>query len=182
MRVEEPEQQSSTKRSAPAAGSVVEMARSRPEALRLERGVDGQLWMHTADRPERVWPVRCFPWSEKHRFISLRNADDEELALVEDPARLQRPAREALETSLEEVGFLLEIETILELEEEVEIWTWLVETERGRRRFQTRRDEWPTRTVGGGHLIRDVAGDLFHIAEVDALDEASQRRFWVFLE
>ncbi len=163
-------------------GRVVEMGRSRPEALRLERGVDGQLWMHTATRPERVWPVRCFPWSEKERYISLRNADDEELALVDEPARVRPASRAALQQSLDEVGFLLEIEAILALDEEVEIWTWRVQTSRGPRKFQTRRDEWPTRTPTGGHLIRDVAGDLFHIADVEALDKASRERFWVFLE
>ena len=35
------------------------------------------------------------------------------------------------------------------------------------RTFQTRLDHWPCELPGGGLLIRDVAGDLYYIADAD---------------
>jgi hypothetical protein len=68
------------------------------------------------------------------------------------------------------------------VEEEVEIRVWRVRTRQGARRFQTRRDDWPRTLPGGGLLIRDVAGDLFHVPDPDALDRTSQERLWAFVD
>jgi hypothetical protein len=70
---------------------------------------------------------------------------------------------------------------ILEVEEEVEIRTWKVETVQGHRSFQTRLDDWPCEVPGGGIVIRDVAGDLYHVADPEALDARSRRWLWAFV-
>ena len=161
---------------------VREIEVDAPQGLRLERGADGQMRAHHAGRSEPVRVVRCFPWSEPGRFVSLRDFDDEEVALVHDPADLDPVSRKTLESALAEAGFVLQVEEILEIEEEIEIRTWRVRTAQGLRRFQTPRDEWPRELPGGGLLVRDVAGDLYHIARPDALDAASQRRLWPFVD
>ena len=151
-------------------------------ALRLERGSDGQLWAHRQERSTAVVVVRCFPWSESDRFISLRDNDDAEIALIEDPRDLDRASREALELTLAVAGFVFEIERVLSCDEEVEIRTWEVETRQGARRFQTRRDDWPRELPGGGLLVRDVAGDLFVVAQPEQLDRKSQQLLWAFTD
>jgi hypothetical protein len=67
------------------------------------------------------------------------------------------------------------------MEEEFELRRWRVRTRQGERSFQTRLDEWPRPTPGGGLLIRDLAGDLYHVPEVAALDEKSRRLLWAFI-
>ena len=91
-------------------------------------------------------------------------------------------SRHNLELGLAEAGFVLEIVRIEGVDEEVEIRTWRVQTRQGPRSFQTKRDEWPRSVPGGGLLIRDVAGDLFYVADPDGLDRRSQDLLWVFVD
>lgn len=153
-----------------------------PARLSLERRVDGQLWATLAGDEQPVWVSRCFPWSEPDRFISLRDRDEEEFALVREPGELDETSREALEVCLAEAGFVLEITGIERCEEEVEIRSWLVRTRQGKRSFQTRRDEWPRDVPGGGLLIRDVSGDLFYVPDTDRLDKRSREVLWAFVD
>ena len=74
------------------------------------------------------------------------------------------------------------MERIESVDEEVEIRIWKVRTRQGPRSFQTRLDDWPREVPGGGFLIRDVAGDLYHVADPRGLDEASRALLWAFVE
>jgi hypothetical protein len=150
--------------------------------LRLERRADGQIWAATGAEAIAVRVVRCFPWSEPKRFISLRDFDDEEVALVGELDELDPASRKTLEEGMVEAGFVLQVQQILDIEEEIEIRMWVVRTAQGPRTFQTPRDEWPREVPGGGLLIRDVAGDLYHIAEPAKLDADSQRHLWAFVD
>ncbi len=111
--------------------------------LWLERRIDGQLWAVEGNQARAVSVRRCFPWSEPSRFVSLRDHDDGEVALIREPASLDEASRQALEQALVEAGFVLRVVKIYEVEEEVEIRTWKVETEQGPRSFPTRLDDWP---------------------------------------
>ncbi len=166
------------------ASSVLEHTRQPHQQSRLEirRRQDGQLWATWDGRSARVVLRRCFPWSEPGRYISLRTADRREFALVRDVADLDFVSRSYLEEALAEAGFVLLIERIDDIDEEVEIRTWRVLTKQGARRFQTRLDDWPRELPGGGLLIRDVAGDLYHIADVHALDTKSRELLWAFVD
>ncbi len=151
--------------------------------LKLERRADGQIQAQADGlqaTPVRV--TRCFPWTEPGRFLSLRDDDDEEVALVESSGELDPASRKVLEEGLAEAGFVFEVSEILEVEEEVEIRTWKVRTTQGARSFQTPRDEWPREMPGGGLLIRDVAADLYYIPRPDQLDARSQRQLWAFVD
>ena len=141
------------------------------ESLVLERRVDGRLWarINGAEHPVRVH--RCFPWSEPGRFLSLRDGENQEVAMVTEKSELDLESQEALEGALVEAGFVLCVTRIQDVDEEVEIRTWKVETEQGPRSFQTKLDDWPLSVPGGGVVIRDVAGDLYHVAEPDATQE-----------
>ena len=74
---------------------------------------------------------RCFPWTEPGRFVSLRDADEEEVALVRNAGELDARSRAALEDALAEAGFVLQVTRINAVEEEVEIRAWRVETRQG---------------------------------------------------
>ena len=160
------------------------VAEGDPGALRLWRGHDGRLWGRASASGEAraVRVCRLFPWSQPGEYVSLRDADDEELALVHRPDDLDPTSREALETSLAEAGFVMQIESIDSVDEEIEIRTFEVQTAQGPRSFQTERDEWPQSLAGGGLLIRDVAGDLYAVPPPDRLDARSRKLLWAFLD
>ena len=159
---------------------------ARPPAsapdLTLERRADGSLWAMRDGEERAVWVRRCFPWSEPARYLSLRDDDEEEFALVRDPAELDTRSREALEAALAVAGFVFEITRVLEIEEEVEIRHWRVETGQGPRAFQTRLDDWPRTLPHGGLLIRDLTGDLYHLGRPAALDRQSRALLWAFVD
>ncbi len=151
-------------------------------ALTLEWRADGSLWAVRDDEERPVSVRRCFPWSEPTRHLSLRDADEEEFALVRNPAELDPRSRAALETALAVAGFVFEVTRVLEIEEEVEIRRWQVETRQGPRTFQTRLDDWPRTLPHGGLLIRDLAGDLYHLAAPEQLDRQSRELLWAFVD
>ena len=150
--------------------------------LLLERRNDGQLWANAngATLPVRVH--RCFPWSEPDQFLSLRDKENQEVAMVTHLEELEPESRKALTGSLLEAGFVLRVTQILAVDEEVEIRSWRVETEQGPRSFQTKLDDWPWEVPGGGIVIRDVAGDLYYVADPEALDEKSRKWLWAFVD
>ena len=160
----------------------LEVAERAEPTLELERRPDGRLWAMHGDREQAVTVRRCFPWSEPGRFISLRDDDEAEFALVEDVETLGAESRRALEAALAEAGFVFDVTRIREVEEEVEIRTWRVETAQGPRRFQTRLDDWPREVPGGGVLIRDVAGDLYHVRAPAKLDKRSRELLWAVVD
>jgi len=154
----------------------------RGAMLSLEQRPDGRLWAIRGDEERAVWVRRCFPWSEPGRYLSLRDGDEEEFALVRDPAELDAASRAALETALALAGFVFDITRVLEIEEEVEIRRWRVETKQGARLFQTRLDDWPRPLPHGGLLIRDVTGDLYHLGRPADLDRESRDLLWAFVD
>jgi len=151
------------------------------EAIKLRSAPDGRLIAYTERGPVPVRVRQCFPWSEPHRHLSLRDTEDREVVLVEDPTALGTASREALERALAEAGFVLEVTRVVSIEEEVEIRQWTVETRHGPRSFQTHLDDWPRVLPSGGLLIRDVAGDLYRLTVAD-LDKKSKELLWAFVD
>ena len=150
--------------------------------LILRQRGDGQLWAETNGREHPVRVHRCFPWSEPDQFLSLRDAENHEVAMVTHLDELEAESREALARALVEAGFVLKVTRIADVDEEVEIRSWRVETEQGPRSFQTRLDDWPWEVPGGGIVIRDVAGDLYHVASPESMDEKSRKWLWAFVD
>ena len=80
-----------------------------------------------------------------------------------------------------QAGFVFEVTRVIDVDEEVEIRHWQVDTRQGLRSFQTRLDDWPRALPGGGFLIRDVAGDLYRLPEPEKMDKVSQELLWAFV-
>ena len=150
--------------------------------LVLKSAGDGRLFAMVDGAAVAVRLRQCFPWSEPHRHLSLRDEDDEEVALVEDPATLGEESRRAIEHALAEAGFVLQVTRVVSIEEEVEIRQWTVETRHGPRSFQTHLDDWPRLLPMGGLLIRDVGGDLYLLAAPGEMDRRSKELLWAFVD
>ena len=161
-------------------------------ALRFEKGEeneslalclypDGRLVAMTDRGLVAVRVRQCFPWSEPHRHLSLRDSEDREVLYVADPAALSTTSRDALERAAAEAGFVLEVTRVVEIDEEVEIRQWTVETRHGPRSFQTHLDDWPRVLPNDAILIRDVGGDLYRIVVSD-MDARSRELLWAFVD
>lgn len=148
----------------------------------LRGGDDGRLFVIKEGRTIAVRLRQCFPWSDPHRHLSLRDDDEREVALVDDPALLDPASRHALDEALILSGFVLDVTRVVAIDEEVEIRQWSVETKQGNRSFQTHLDDWPRVLPGGGLLIRDVAGDLYRLADPQDMDRASRELLWAFVD
>jgi hypothetical protein len=155
---------------------------TRARSLVLRNTGDGRLIAILNGEPVTVRVRQCFPWSEPRRHLSLRDDDEQEVALVDDPTMLDAESRQALEQALAEAGFVLEVTRVLEIDEEVEIRQWTVETLHGLRSFQTHLDDWPRALPKGGLLIRDVAGDLYRLAAPHQMDKRSRELLWAFVD
>ena len=156
--------------------------RGLPPALRLEEREDGRLWAVRGEDARAVTVRRLFPWSMPARYVSLRDEEDNEVALVRDVTDLDTDSGAALRQALSEAGFVLAIVRIIEIREEIEIRNWSVETRQGLRTFQTKLDDWPRELPGGGILIPDVGGDLYLVSDPTALDAASRKLLWAYVD
>jgi len=163
-------------------GGRARSGRSLRRGITLKTGRDGRLLAIVDDEVIGVRVRQCFPWSEPHRHLSLRDDDESEVAFVDDPARLESESRSALEHALAVAGFVLEVTRVVDIDEEVEIRQWIVETVHGPRTFQTHLDDWPRVLPGGALLIRDVAGDLYRLPEPRELDTKSRELLWAFVD
>ena len=153
-----------------------------PPRVVLRIASDGRLHLQVDGRCVPVRLRQCFPWSEPGLHLSLRDDEDREVAIVDDPALLEPESRRVLEQALAEAGFVLEVTRVVDLDEEVEIRQWTVETQQGHRSFQTHLDDWPRILPGGGLLIRDVAGDLYRLAAPSTMDKKSRELLWAFVD
>jgi hypothetical protein len=154
----------------------------RRAEIELRSAGDGRLLAVVDGEEVAVRLRQCFPWSEPRRHLSLRDAAEKEVALVEDPALLAPESRRALEEALAVAGFVLEVTRVLSIEEEVEIRQWRVETAQGPRAFQTHLDDWPRVLPTGALLLRDVAGDLYRLPVPESLDRESRALLWAFAD
>ncbi len=161
---------------------VLERKRGTAAGLTLEARADGRLTAVRDGERRVVWVRQSFPWSERSRYLSLRDEDEREFALVADAADLDADSRLALEEALAQAGFVLAVTRVTAIEEEVEVRCWSVVTRQGDRRFQTRLDDWPRALPDGSLLVRDVAGDLYLIGDPAALDRRSRALLWAFVD
>ena len=162
--------------------SIVDTEPAPVQGLTLRTAKDGRLIVIIGDRPVPVRLRQCFPWSEPGLHLSLRDDEDREVAIIGDPATLEDESRQALEHAIAEAGFVLEVTRVFEIDEEVEIRQWVVETEQGKRSFQTHLDDWPRILPSGGLLIRDVAGDLYRFSSPGMMDKTSRELLWAFVD
>ena len=154
-----------------------------PQPCCLSFSADGRLLFRATDgQTHSVRVVRCFPWSEPSRYVSLRDSDDAELCFIDRLDALDADSRRALESALVAAGFVLSITAISSIEEDFEIRSWQVQTAQGARSFQTLLDAWPHRTPSGDLVLEDVAGDLYVFPKLDGLDAKSKELLWAFID
>lgn len=142
----------------------------------------GQLLLQQDNGTCRVDLIPCFPWSNKHGDLSVRDAKGDEVFYIDTMDDLEASSQEAIQSWLDREHFVHEISAIDAIERQFELTHWQVQTQRGRRHLQTPIDYWPTTLKSGALLIEDVNGDMFHISDPKKLDRTSQQLLWAYQE
>ena len=152
-------------------------------ALKMRREeTDGRLYVRISGKDVAVHVKPCLPWSHPQGYISLRDDDDNEIALIEDLKMLDDNSRKHLEQALYDTVFVIQIKKVISCKEEFEVRTWDVITQHGPRKFQTKRDAWPRILPQGKLLIKDVAGDLYSIDDPYSMDAHSRKQLASFID
>jgi len=147
----------------------------------LRRDADGRLTALKDDQWIAVKMRPCFPWSLPEQFLSLRDHDNNEIALVEKADDLDAESRTALEAALEEAAFAFTIVDVEKVEKDFELRNWYVTTQAGPRRFTTKLEDWPQQKPDGSFVITDLAGDLYVVRDVAQLPAKAQKILWAYV-
>ena len=161
---------------------IRETIKLHTKQIQLERDEHGRLSLIRDGEDIPVTACPCFPWSHPDSFISLRDTDQKEMALLSHLSDLSTESNDALRASLMEASFMLTITKIDSIDKEFELRNWHVQTKQGSRRFQTRLDDWPRPLRLGGSVIHDVAGDQYHLPPLSNLDSKSRDLLWPLLD
>ena len=113
---------------------------------------------------EDVQLIPTFPLSRRLRMIAVRNADGDEVALIDDASKLEAASREVMQEELERSYFMPRITNILGAEEKLSILTLEVETDRGPRTIDIRNARRSFRRLARSRVvIRDVDGNRYEV-------------------
>ncbi len=140
-------------------------------SIRLSLDAHGRLVATTPDAThDDLAPVRCFPFTDPDRFVSLVDARGREVMRIDDPSNLEPASRELLTKELARREFLPQIKRIRDVSPRSEPSTWDVETDRGHVRFVLPSEDNLRRLPGDGVLITDQHGVRYRIVSIAALD------------
>jgi hypothetical protein len=149
-----------------------------PSVDRITRDDTGRLLVYLTGQAEPIPGVRLaryFPWSLPDAYISVRDADNHEVVMLNDLEELDDASRAVAQEELADKIFNPKITRILSHKREFGITTIQAITDRGPVEFQfDGRDSVrvlsPTRA-----LFRDVDGNTLELPDLNQLDPASRR-------
>ena len=120
-----------------------------------------------------VEPVRTFPLTQPNQYISLLDADKNEIGLIEDMKQLKKADRKVLEEELNKCYFMPKITKVHSLEGRFGITQWEVETNSGSVYFDLRSRHDIASLDGGRVVIKDIDGNRYEIVNYHQLDPKS---------
>jgi hypothetical protein len=123
----------------------------------------------------RVHAYRGFPVSNDRIWISLRDAEDVEIGIIDDLDRLPESSRQVLLDELDRRYFSPVIDRIHSLTEEFGYTYWDVSTEAGRTRFTVQSGQQAAVQLDDRILISDVEGNRFEIRDLDSIGTKHRR-------
>lgn len=156
---------------------MTESTCSKPCGFGLLHDAWGRLVLIDAEgeRHVEVTPVRAFPLSDREHWISICDAEGNELVSIEDAASLPEQVRQVLEDDLAQREFLPVLRRIVRVFGSSEPCEWDVETDRGRTRFVLKSEDDVRRLGPHRAIIVDAQGVRYLVTDARALDAASRR-------
>lgn len=151
--------------------------REPPGVCKIERDGAGRLVLHPDDGSGVVNDVhlaRYFPWSVPDLFISVRNADGREVAMIRGLDKLDPETRYVVTTELSEKVFNPKITRVLDHKREFGMTTITADTDRGRVTFRMRGRSDVRILSAERALFRDIEGSTYEVPDYSKLDPSSR--------
>ncbi len=134
--------------------------------LRLTVGDDRSYW--------KVQVYRCFPLTDPDRYISVRDAANNEIGVLYELRALTPENQQLVWEELQRRYLVPIVRRILSVQEWHGLLAWEVETDRGRHRFLTRA---PQESIEQPEphccVIADVDGNRYYLPDITHLDPIS---------
>lgn len=149
---------------------------------RVERDGLGRLVVHLKDgrRIADARLARCFPWTMPEGYVSVRDAEGKEVALLDTLAALDAVSRQVVQEELRDKVFHPKIRRVLRHRREFDITSMTVETDRGEATFQFMGREDVRLLSPVRALFRDVDGNTYEVEDLTKLDPASRKHLRLY--
>ena len=146
-----------------------------PKLVKISRNQFAELEVELPDGSVHapVEPVRTFPLTQPDQYISLLDAQKNELGLIEDISQLEKADRTLLAEELKKCYFMPKITRIHSLDGQFGVTQWEAQTDSGAVFFDLRSRNDITSLSGGRVLIKDIDGNRYEIANYHQLDPKS---------
>lgn len=136
-----------------------------------EKGFDG-----------RAFPAKAFPFDGEETFLSLLNADNEELGMIPDLSVFSPEQADLLRAELKKRYFMPKIRAIKKIEDHFSVSHWKVETDLGPLDFSVKEAQKNIIRVTETRLIVvDSDGCRYEIPDHTALDRRSRSKLQLYL-
>ncbi|MBS3733779.1 MAG: DUF1854 domain-containing protein [Phycisphaerae bacterium] len=149
----------------------------RAEAVRLRRSDDGGVVLIRDGREQSVGRITAaYPLTHPRRLVSLRDADGQEVGLLDNVKDLDADSRQIVRQELDRSYFMPRIMDVVDLREELNVVRWDVQTNKGPRTFLVRNVRRNVRRIGQRRfVIKDVDGNRYEIRDWITLPSAAQK-------
>ena len=150
-----------------------------PKKVRLQKDKYNKIKMTIegeAEYPE-VKPVMSSPLTNPEGYVSFyeikEDKKEQEIGIIEDINKLDSGSKKMLKEELKKEYFMPQIVRINNMNENHGVMKFDVETDKGRRIFETRYKEDIRKLMGGRIVIRDADGNRYEIMDFRKLDQRS---------
>lgn len=131
---------------------------------------------------EGLEPRRLFPVSDFDRYITLLDSSGIERGLIRNLSDIDEGSREVVEKSLCDYYLVPEITKIISVSEKSGTIRWVVETDRGEKRFDVRNRNHDIRISSRGKVrVRDSDDNRYEIQNYHLLDGKSRAKLVPYL-
>jgi len=139
----------------------------KAEEVSFRKNTEGNILLNTDGRQQIIAnATAAFPLSDPQRIISLRDHNGQEIGILDDVSRLDPHSKPIISEALERSYFMPRITDILDIQENLNVFEWEVETDKGLRTFEVRSIRKNIRRIGQRQLIiKDVDGNRYEIRD-----------------
>ena len=159
--------------------SVLEsQKRIGPVDIRLTRDQRGRLVLQLDSREEPLEDVRvarCFPWSLRDRYLSIRDSEGNEVVLLTSLDHIAGETRTIIEQELRDQELIPRITAVESVDDSFDVMSWKVLTDCGSIELQIKTTDDIHLLDDRRVVLKDHAGGQFEIPDLGMLDGRSQR-------
>ncbi len=131
---------------------------------------------------ERIWLHLTFPFEMPESFISVQDADSEEIGIIRSLSDFGEETQKILKAELARKYYTPKITKILSLKETRGYSYWKVLSDAGEISFTLQDTQRSISKVGGDRaFISDICGSRYEIPSLEAFDKKSLKKIEIYL-